>query len=459
MPSSSVAWLSVKRPLAASAPARREQQLDPLRSRARLAAAGAARRRTSGRRSQAPAARPPRPPRATRPPRRRRPRAPHLDMVRARRRGRAALRQRRSGPLVSAQPPAAGRRLIDRAAHERMTEAEPPRNVRRADQVQREQIIERVDRGLLATPAAAAARSGSNGSPATAAPSSTRRAPSGNRPSSSANAAPRSPAPRRRRARGRAQRAHGRSRLAGAGELLQIERVAAALPVQDRRFVTLDCITEQPTGLAARERHQLEANQRLGPVRPLDRRRQALVGLQWTRRQRDQHRRRRRPVAKRLEGFRRARRQVNAVHDGESVVLRPQLAVDVAGLRGRHVDLRHVPVEFRGISRTSNFSVWGRTWRHPPGTSCRSRASRPVALQAELSGREAGLVHGNAELGDRSGPGNPSCRWPARRSSIPDRAPAIQDHVVRLNRPARKVVLGDDDLRALASRPGRVLSV
>ena len=48
--------------------------------------------------------------------------------------------------LVRTEPPAAGHRLVHRAADERMAEAEPPRNVRLADEIQPQQLVERVDR-------------------------------------------------------------------------------------------------------------------------------------------------------------------------------------------------------------------------------------------------------------------------------------------------------------------------
>ena len=148
MLSRSIAWLSANRPVAASAPERASRS--STRSwRVRRRAVGGAHRRTSERRSPAPATPRPRPPRAGRR-RRRVARAGRvLDVVRARRCGRAPFRERGGGALVSAEPPAPGRGLVDRAADERMAEAEPPGHFRRADEVEREQLVERVDRGRL----------------------------------------------------------------------------------------------------------------------------------------------------------------------------------------------------------------------------------------------------------------------------------------------------------------------
>src|SRR2546423_14792617 len=51
--------------------------------------------------------------------------------------------------LVRAEPPAAGHRLVDSAADEWMAEAEAARNVRLADEIQAQQLVESVDRRRL----------------------------------------------------------------------------------------------------------------------------------------------------------------------------------------------------------------------------------------------------------------------------------------------------------------------
>ena len=182
-----------------------------------------------------------------------------LDVVGARR-GRGAARGERGGAaLVGAEAPAAGRGLVDRAAHERVPEAEAARHVRGADEVAAQQLVERVHRRGLGTPAAAAASSGSNGSPATAAPSRTRRAPADRTASSSASAAA--------TARGTCTPASETSvaaaspRLAPrrARELLEVERVPAALRVERRGHGGADARAEQRARLVAAQRLELEA--------------------------------------------------------------------------------------------------------------------------------------------------------------------------------------------------------
>ena len=59
-----------------------------------------------------------------------------LDVVGAGRRGRASPEQALGAPLVRAEPPAAGRRLVDRSADERVPEAKAPRHVRVAHEVE-----------------------------------------------------------------------------------------------------------------------------------------------------------------------------------------------------------------------------------------------------------------------------------------------------------------------------------
>ena len=100
-----------------------------------------------------------------------------LDVVRARRRRGAARCKRLGAPLVGTQPPAARRRLVDRTPDERVPEAKAPWDVGLANR-DRAAGARPPRRSPHASdvPAAAAASSGSNGSPATAAPSRTSRA-------------------------------------------------------------------------------------------------------------------------------------------------------------------------------------------------------------------------------------------------------------------------------------------
>ena len=113
-----------------------------------------------------------------------------------------------------------------------MAEDEAARHLGRADEVEVEQVVER-RRAPRASgrPAISAARSGSNGSPATAAPSSSAREGADSDSSSPAIApatAAGTPASRSRVA----VDAPGQVALArGAAELLEVERVAAAVAV------------------------------------------------------------------------------------------------------------------------------------------------------------------------------------------------------------------------------------
>ena len=62
-----------------------------------------------------------------------------------------ALRAHRR-PLVRTRPPAAGRRLVDRTPDERMPEAEAPRHVGLANEIQSQQLVDRVHRDVSDVP-------------------------------------------------------------------------------------------------------------------------------------------------------------------------------------------------------------------------------------------------------------------------------------------------------------------
>ena len=147
--SSSAPWLSAKWPAAVSAPARAS------RSSTRSSAGAVCGRRrsasrTSARRSPAPAGR------LASPASRRTATAAEvalarraLDVMGARRRRGAPRRERLGAPLVGAQPPAAGRGLVDRAPNERMPEAEAPRHVGGANEIEPQELVDRVHRRRL----------------------------------------------------------------------------------------------------------------------------------------------------------------------------------------------------------------------------------------------------------------------------------------------------------------------
>ena len=72
-----------------------------------------------------------------------------FDVVGDRRGQRASEGESVGAALVRAEPPAAGHRLVHRAADERMPEAEAPGNVRLTDEIQAQQLVDRVDRCRL----------------------------------------------------------------------------------------------------------------------------------------------------------------------------------------------------------------------------------------------------------------------------------------------------------------------
>ena len=234
-----------------------------------------------------------------------------LDVVGARRRRGAARRERLGAPLVGAEPPAAGGRLVDRAPDERMPEAEAPRHVGGADEVELQELVDGVHRrSSREVAAAAAASSGSNGSPATAAPSSTRRAASDSSASSSLSAAAtaRRDSDRRerrrvvnrsrrhRRGRATARAARGRTdcrRSPRRGRSRR--RRSTASPSSSSRLVgrrarRARCASALPCGARARARPTRRSGTWRGRTR-----------------QRDQHRRRRRPAQQRADQLDRGR--------------------------------------------------------------------------------------------------------------------------------------------------------
>ena len=193
-----------------------------------------------------------------------------LDVVRAFGRAHTAGCERVGAPFVRAQPPACRRRLVDRPSHERMPEAKAARHVGLADQIELQQLVDGAERRRARrTAAAAVASSGSNGSPATAAPWSTRRASSGEE---------RELFGQRGRNEGRHVQVCQRRRpvrrpqawtcARPTGELLEIERIAAA--VRRRGAAAVGSSTVGPRSSpasAARQGGELEAHERFRRAR------------------------------------------------------------------------------------------------------------------------------------------------------------------------------------------------
>ena len=157
-----------------------------------------------------------------------------LDVMRPRGDRSAARGERLGAALVRGESPAAGRRLVDRPADERMPEAEAARDVGRADEVGAQQLVERVQRCVLARsrprPRRAPGRTARRRRRRPGARAARRR--SAVRAPPSAPPRPRR-APRFRRASRLAAARHGAPIAAErARELLEVEGVAAALGVQ-----------------------------------------------------------------------------------------------------------------------------------------------------------------------------------------------------------------------------------
>ena len=195
-----------------------------------------------------------------------------LDVVCALRRADTAGRERVGAPLVSAEPPPAGRRLVDRAPHERMPEAKAAGHVGLANQVEAQQLVHgiecrrlvdrrcsrrelRVERiagdGCAPEQRGARRREGAR---------ARRRA----RPRRAAVPAD-LPASRPACAPCDMDRALGRP-----GELLEIEGVAAAVLVQGGRGRLVDGRAEELSRLDARQSAELEADESAGAARRLE---------------------------------------------------------------------------------------------------------------------------------------------------------------------------------------------
>jgi hypothetical protein len=204
-----------------------------------------------------------------------------LDVVGALGRARPALGQRRRRPGVRGQAPTTARRLVHRAAHERVAEDEAPRHARRPDEVEREQVVERGEPVGLRELADHRRQSGLE-----------RLAGDGGRVEQRARVG------RQRREllrdRGRHRRGERavvravrrRGGAAAARELLEVERVAAAVAV-DRRDVGGADAVEQRGRLLLGQRLEDE----LVDPRVRERGQQPCVGLRGTRGEREQDRR------------------------------------------------------------------------------------------------------------------------------------------------------------------------
>ena len=299
------------------------------------------------------------------------------------RRGAAGL-ERRGGPGVRAELPAAGRRRVHGVPEDGVAEGEPARSLGRADEAH----ARAARRGSAASArrassAIAAARSRSNGSPATAAPSSSARASGVSAASSLVSAAatasgsvssPRPPAG---------------SAIGHAGELLEVERVAARQLVDGRGRLAdeLDRL-----GLAQGAQH--ERRHALLPPRRVQRRLQARRRPARPRGEGQQHRAGRRSPDEGGEGV--ERRRVGPLHVVEAQHERargglPRELVAQRTVRARGGRRRREPRP-RGRPRTAR--TGGR-----PRTPTRARRGRSSPRRRPAP---------------RARPAGGSCRSPAR---------------------------------------------
>ena len=225
-----------------------------------------------------------------------------LDMMRALRRGCTAGGERLGAPLVRAQSPTAGRRLVDRPVESSGCR----KRKRRGTSVSRTRSSFNSSSSAssadgLGIAAAAAASSGSNGSPATAPPCSTQ--PRAVRQKSELLGERGSDRRRHVEIRGREVRtacacAHERAIGRAAADRTGCRRS----PRRERlRRRVSNRFTEELAGLAARQRADLDADECPDALRPLERGGDALRRLTGTDSQRDEHGRGRRPAQQRAE--------------------------------------------------------------------------------------------------------------------------------------------------------------
>ena len=100
-----------------------------------------------------------------------------------------ASRERGSAAFMSAQTPRAWRGLIDGPANKGVPKAESAGHIGRAHEIETQQIVECLERGLLTRRGGRRRKLGLERVPATAAPSNTRRTSGGSSASSAVKAA------------------------------------------------------------------------------------------------------------------------------------------------------------------------------------------------------------------------------------------------------------------------------
>ena len=146
-----------------------------------------------------------------------------------------------------------------------------------------------------------------------------------------------------------------------------------------------------------------------------------------------------------------SRGDIEPVHAGEAVVLRPHLAVHVRSLRAHHVDLRGVDVllgrqlpggEFRRLA----VELEDRRLVHV----AEPQVPRAISAQTEEPRRESRFVHVDGKFRDLARLRIEAAEVLLAEARIPGDALGIDDDVVRRDRLARQVVFGVDDARRAA---------
>ena len=197
-----------------------------------------------------------------------------LDVMRPRRRRRAALCEDLRAALVRAEQPPAGRALVHRAPHERVAEAEAPRDVGGTHEPEVQELVERRHGGGVVR---AGRGGGELGLERVAGDGRAAQDPAGVVGQEAELLGQRGD-DRRGHADG-LQRRSGERRppgALGAGELLEVERVAARLLEELVRPLASDGVAEQVAGRLAWEAAQLEPSEAALAIGALEGRREAI---------------------------------------------------------------------------------------------------------------------------------------------------------------------------------------
>ena len=156
----------------------------------------------------------------------------------------------------------------------------------------------------------------------------------------------------------------------------------------------------------------------------------------------------------RLEHLERAGRDVEPQHVVGAGVLQPDLAVDVSAIRADLVDLHVRSVQLRRQApRLKRLGLAIELRDAALKLHAEPQVLVPVEAHAENAGRRVGLQRRDRVLGDVSRLGIELAEDLFAEARVPRQPLGVDDHVVRLARALRQVVLGVDDLRRPPFRP------